>query len=143
MDGMSSAAEHRVAVPASAPGAWSTGEHGARCTTYDELAVEVEGRGAAVRVVRVSGELDILTGRYLETLLVRELEQRPRVLVVDLARVVALGSTGLAVLCRMHDSCRRQGTELAVSGSRRADLARQLRLTGLERLSIGGDTGGS
>lgn len=107
-----------------------------RRTTYEDLAVDVEARDPATRVVRVIGEVDSLTGRHLEALIERELAHRPRTLVVDLARVASLGSTALSILCRAHDSCRRQGTELAVVCRRRDDVVRQLRITGLERLSV-------
>ncbi|MBW0107469.1 STAS domain-containing protein [Pseudonocardia sp. KRD-182] len=90
--------------------------------------------------MHVSGEIDSLTGGHLEALLRRELARRPHTLVVDLADVAPLGSTGLSILGRVHDRCLRQGTVLSVSCPGRGDVVRQLRLTGLERLSVGDDS---
>jgi anti-sigma B factor antagonist len=91
---------------------------------------------AVIAVVHVIGEIDSFTGTDLEGMIGRELANRPPGLIVDLSLVGFLGSTALAILCRARDLCFRQGTELALVGAGREDVLRQLRIAGLERLSV-------
>jgi anti-sigma B factor antagonist len=97
------------------------------------------GAGAdasAVAVVHLIGEIDSFTGTDLEWMIGRELASRPPGLIVDLSLVGFLGSSALAILCRVRDLCFRQGTELALVGVGREDVLQRLRIAGLERLPI-------
>jgi anti-sigma B factor antagonist len=104
----------------------------------DELpiAVGAERRGAGTILVRVQGEIDILTGRTVEEVIYRELAAGPTVLIVDLSGVSFLGATGLSILCRAKDACRRQGTWFSLAGIITESVARPLQITGLERLLV-------
>jgi anti-anti-sigma factor len=94
------------------------------------------GRRKAVTTVHVTGEIDSFTGGDLEAVLHEQVADRPIRLIVDLSRVAVLGSTGLAILSRAKDVCHERGVELSLAGSGRQDLARQLTITGLDRLLV-------
>ncbi|RCW39952.1 anti-anti-sigma factor [Halopolyspora algeriensis] len=53
-------------------------------------------------VVKVSGEIDLVTSPQLEQELTRALDTRPEALVLDITGVTFLSSAGLAVLVGMH-----------------------------------------
>ncbi|GAA0923532.1 STAS domain-containing protein [Pseudonocardia zijingensis] len=110
----------------------------------DEYAFAVAVRRRdAVTTVHVAGEIDSFTGGDLEAVIHEQLAHRPIRLIVDLSRVAVLGSTGLALLTRAKNVCRERGVELALAGSSRMDLVRQLKITGLERLLVTGSAGAS
>jgi anti-sigma B factor antagonist len=95
-----------------------------------------EPGGGPVAVLPVIGEIDSFTRTEWETLIDGELANLPRYLIIDLRRVTFVGSTALAILCRVRDACVRQGTRLALVGVGRDDVLRQLRIAGLERLLV-------
>ncbi|MBA8822808.1 anti-anti-sigma factor [Saccharopolyspora lacisalsi] len=63
----------------------------------ESMSVAIE-RDERTLVVKVSGEIDLVTSPQLEQELTRVLEERPEVLVLDITRVTFLSSAGLAVL---------------------------------------------
>jgi anti-anti-sigma factor len=97
--------------------------------------VTIEQRGGAVHVL-MSGELDISTATRLEDELHRVEAERPRLIVLDLAQLAFMDSTGLRLLITADARAREEGRRLAiVQGSEM--VQRVLRLTRLdERLDI-------
>lgn len=71
-----------------------------------------------------------------------QLEQGPRLLVLDLRRVDFLGSSGLAVLIELRTEAQRRGIGLRLVATSRAVL-RPLVATGLITLFDVNDTAGS
>lgn len=98
------------------------------------LTVIVQPAGDAVSVIRVIGELDMLTGPLLEDHLDSLLATRPERLIVDLSGVSFMGSTGLSILIKARDIARQQGTALQLTGTSRREVALPLSITGLDRL---------
>jgi anti-anti-sigma factor len=97
--------------------------------------VAVERPADDTAVVRVDGEIDMVTAPALENQVVILLRERPRVLVIDLTGVRFFSSAGLAVLALAHREAE-EGTELRVVADDSAVL-RPMELTGLtEDLSI-------
>jgi anti-sigma B factor antagonist len=85
-------------------------------------------------VVRVAGELDLVTARPLEQFLAEVLSAGSGWLVVDLALVTFMDCAGLSVMLRAHEASLRRGGGLclvAVPGRVRALLA----LTGTQCLA--------
>ena len=58
-------------------------------------SAELPGR---VRVLRVAGEIDILTAPDFEVAIDHDLSQAPAALVIDLSRITFIDSSGLAAL---------------------------------------------
>lgn len=82
-------------------------------------------------VYQVSGEIDSMTApRLRETL--ADLHELANHMVVDLNKVLFLGSAGLSVLMDQHDLCRKHGIKFSVVTSNNRTL-RALRLTALDR----------
>jgi anti-anti-sigma factor len=97
--------------------------------------VVVERRAEGVAVVRVAGEIDMVTAPALESQVVGLLAEKPRMLVIDLTDVRFFSSAGLAVLALAHREAD-EATRLRVVAADPAVL-RPLELTGLtEDLSI-------
>ena len=97
--------------------------------------VAVERPADDTAVVRVDGEIDMVTAPALENQVVALLRERPRVLVLDLTGVRFFSSAGLAVLALAHRESD-EGTELRVVADDAAVL-RPIELTGMtEDLSI-------
>jgi anti-anti-sigma factor len=95
------------------------------------IAVAVEHPSPATVVVRVAGEVDILTGRNLETVLYQLLASDLSTLVVDLSAVTYLGSTGLSILCRAKEVCLQLGISLSMAGIGHECVNRPLQIVGL------------
>lgn len=95
-----------------------------------QITVEQLRRGVAV--VRVFGDVDLLTAPQLRDRL-RELLEQPGVVLVDLRQVGFLGSTGLAELTAAQDAAASHGTTLRLVATSRAVL-RPLEVTGLSSL---------
>jgi anti-sigma B factor antagonist len=91
------------------------------------VTVDVVPVGEAV-VLAVAGEVDLLTAPQFEAAVLRALDQRPRVLVIDLLRVTFLASAGLAALMKAHDAATTTRLRVVAAGS--ATL-RPLEITGL------------
>jgi anti-anti-sigma factor len=89
-----------------------------------------------VSVVEVAGEVDLVSSEPLNAVLTAQLDQRPAGLVVDLTKIVFLGSAGINVLVDTAERARDHGVALVVAADHRAVL-RPLRITGAyEMLSI-------
>jgi anti-sigma B factor antagonist len=91
--------------------------------------VAVERPADDIAVVRVDGEVDMVTAPALERQVVALLAEKPRVLIIDLTGVRFFSSAGLAVLALAHREAD-DGTQLRVVAGDQAVL-RPLELTGL------------
>jgi anti-sigma B factor antagonist len=96
------------------------------------IDVTVE-RAGDVTVVRVSGEIDMLTTPKLSSAVTEQLSQHPAVLVLDLRGVAFLGSSGLAALISARQEAAAQGATLRLVSAAHAVL-RPLTATGLADL---------
>ncbi|GAB3004360.1 STAS domain-containing protein [Amycolatopsis acidiphila] len=79
------------------------------------LRVRVLWPATGVVVVEAVGEVDLLTVPTLSATVRRQLEVRPRILVLDLHEVRFLGAAGLAVLLNVRDLAPRIGVTLRVA----------------------------
>ncbi len=96
------------------------------------LTVEQRDNG----VVVVAGELSLAEAPILERHLADVLAKAPSTIIVDLAGVEFIDSTGLSVLVRAQQQASEHGVEFGVQNPR-AQAHRLLSLTGLEeRLTI-------
>lgn len=95
-----------------------------------ELAVAQLDGGVVVRVV---GEIDMVTSPRLQTVISEQVAARPTAVVLDLDGTTFLGSSGLAVLVEADEEAREVGVRFAVSASTR-DVLRPLEATGLTEL---------
>jgi anti-sigma B factor antagonist len=96
------------------------------------IEVSVE-RADDVAVVRVSGEIDMLTTPKLSTAITEQLNQHPAILVLDLRGVAFLGSSGLAALISARQAAAEHGATLRLVSAAHAVL-RPLAATGLADL---------
>jgi anti-sigma B factor antagonist len=87
-------------------------------------------------VISVSGELDLASSPALEEELERVAKSDATVIVVDLAELEFMDSTGLSVLVRAHQRAQDSGRRLGlVNGSQQ--VQRLLALTGVaDRLTL-------
>lgn len=96
------------------------------------LTVEPQENG----VVFVAGELSLAEAPILERQLADVLAKAPPTIIVDLAGVEFIDSTGLSVLVRAQQQASERGVEFGVQNPR-SQAHRLLSLTGLEeRLTI-------
>jgi anti-sigma B factor antagonist len=95
------------------------------------LTVGVEKRESGAIVLRVSGEIDLVTAPQLEESVTQALAQRPKVLVVDLTGVGFLASAGMSVLVAAHNMAG-ETTDMRLVASGSATL-RPMELTGLAK----------
>jgi anti-sigma B factor antagonist len=104
--------------------------------TSQDTAVESFGLAAiddgSTRVLRASGEIDILSAPALRDVLLTALDAVPSV-VLDLSEVSFLGSSGLAVLVEAREQAQRDGRQLRLVRPSRI-VARALEATGLLEL---------
>lgn len=80
--------------------------------------------------LRAVGEIDLATSGLLRDRVMNQLEQTPRLLVLDLCAVGFLGSSGLAVLVEVRTEAQRRDVGLRLVANSRAVL-RALTATGL------------
>lgn len=100
----------------------------------DTLEVVVEEN--AVTVVRVRGEVDILTAPALRTRLA-DAARRGRDLVVDLTEAEFFDASGLRVLDQVAALAREHGTRLALVAPERSSIRRLLNIVRLdERIQV-------
>jgi anti-sigma B factor antagonist len=106
----------------------TTPERGERTAT---LGIE---KTATATVLRVAGELDLLTVPDLQTRLTDVVDATTGAVVADLTAVQFLGSSGLRLLLGLRSELAEQGRalRLVVGGSRA--VTRPLLITGLDRL---------
>lgn len=100
-------------------------DHGGR----PDLRADRTDSGAVV--VTVGCELDLLTTPSFEHLILRELEQRPPTLVVDLTECAFLDSAALAALLVAHRSAAAAETRLTLAGLNQL-LRRVLTISGTD-----------
>lgn len=102
----------------------------ARFTPDDLASVSVEDLGAVV-VVRLTGEIDGSTADLVGDPLFACLDTASSAVVVDLTNVEFMGSTGLNILVRAHETALRRTIALRVVASTRAVL-RAVEISGLD-----------
>lgn len=95
------------------------------------VSVDVEHHESAT-VLRVAGELDLLTTPTFAQACERELAKRPPVLVIDLTGVTFLASVGMSAMVAANDAAGEHTAVRVVSGSR--ETLRPFRVTGLDSL---------
>jgi anti-sigma B factor antagonist len=97
------------------------------------VSVERDDDPALPVVMRVTGEVDVLTSSTLRRELTLHMSARRRDLVVDLSGVTFMDSTGLGVLIRAERQLHERGSRMAlvVDHARIVDL---LRITALEKV---------
>ncbi|MFL6119332.1 STAS domain-containing protein [Actinophytocola sp.] len=95
------------------------------------VSVDVEHHGAAT-VLRVAGELDLLTTPTFTQACEQELGKRPPVLVIDLTGVTFLASVGMSAIVSAHEAAGERTKVRVVAGTR--DTLRPIRVTGLDKL---------
>ena len=96
------------------------------------IDLDVEHQGE-VALVRVGGEVDMLTTPMLSECLTEQLQAEPAMLVLDLRRVGFLGSSGLAALVTAREDATARGVTLRLVSADHAVL-RPLTATGLTEL---------
>lgn len=85
---------------------------------------------AAVRLVRLRGEIDAFSAPYLRDDLRREVEARPALVAVDLSNLEFMGVSGLNVLIEVQQLADERGTALMLIGSPAPPVERLLGLIG-------------
>ena len=98
----------------------------------EPMDVEVR-RSADASVIRLAGEIDMLTTPTLRTKVTEELQEGPPVLVLDMLGVEFLGSSGLALLVEALDESRNRQVALRLVVDSRP-VSRPLQATGLTDL---------
>jgi anti-sigma B factor antagonist len=101
-------------------------------STEEPMGVEVE-RSGDTSVIRLSGEIDMLTTPALRAKVTEELGAGLTVLVLDMLAVEFLGSSGLALLVEALDESRSRGVTLRLVADSRP-VSRPLQATGLTDL---------
>jgi len=98
-----------------------------------DVSVELDDDPAVPAVMRVSGEIDVVTSSMLRRELTLHMSSRRRALVVDLSGVTFMDSTGLGVLVRAERQLHERGGRMAlvVDHARIVDL---LRITALGKV---------
>ena len=94
------------------------------------LSVDVVTHGSEQAVVSVSGELDVATAMLLHHHLAAQLAQGRRHLVIDLAGVPFMDSSGLNIVLRTMNETRDIGGSLRLAAPA-APVQRVLELTGV------------
>jgi len=79
------------------------------------MEVLVQSLGQAV-IVSPTGEVDLSVARELQAHLKKAMESRPARLVVDLAKVPYMDSSGVATLVEAMQITRKQSTKLVLCG---------------------------
>ena len=97
--------------------------------TEEPITVRADEPVPGTVVVRVSGEVDMLSSPALREAVAAELPGR-RALVIDLTAVAFLGTSGLAALIEARSAALRDGITLWLASDQRAVL-RPLRIAGL------------
>ena len=98
----------------------------------DPMGIEVE-RTDGRSVIRLSGEIDMLTTPALRAKVNEELQGGPSVLILDMLSVEFLGSSGLALLVEALDESRNRDVSLRLVANSRP-VSRPLQATGLTDL---------
>jgi anti-sigma B factor antagonist len=85
-------------------------------------------------VVRLAGEIDLLSAPELQDCIAEQLGTRPRHLILDFAGVAFLGSSGLAVLVSAKDLAEERDVKISLTGTDHPPVSRAFKITGLDRL---------
>ncbi len=93
------------------------------------LEREVSGDGSSVRV-RLGGEVDLSSAHHVQDALSSALDQRCTRLIVDLADVEFMDSSGLRVLVVTRNALDERGADMVIVGAN-DDLRRVFELSGL------------
>lgn len=121
----------------SRPGNLAENRYAAVSPTNDAIAEQVVDldveRTEDVVIVRIGGEVDMLTTPMLSSLINKQFESELSTLVLDMRRVGFLGSSGLAALVTARDEAANHGVSLRLVTAERAVL-RPLTATGLADL---------
>jgi anti-sigma B factor antagonist len=108
-------------------------------STDDSISIQLEEPTPGAALLRVTGEVDMLTSSALRTAIADALGAGRERLVVDLDGVEFLGTSGLAALVEARSEAERLDTELwLVCSSRR--ILRPLEIAGLVDLFRIADT---
>jgi anti-sigma B factor antagonist len=111
--------------------------HNVAMTGEDAVAEQVIDldvkRDSDIVIVRVGGEIDMLTTPLLGACLTEQLQTGPRLLVVDMREVGFLGSSGLAALVTAREGASDRDVTLRLVSANHAVL-RPLTATGLAEL---------
>jgi anti-sigma B factor antagonist len=99
----------------------------------DRIRIDVEQVATNVAVVRLAGDIDLLTAGVLHDRLWPHLDGRNAAVVLDLTGVGFLGSAGLSELVAAKDTASKAGLRLALVASSRVVL-RPLEITGLRSM---------
>jgi anti-sigma B factor antagonist len=116
----------------------NAGDGGRDAVATDDVSAE-EPMGIDVQrtdgtsVIRLSGEIDMLTTPALRAKVTEELQGGPSVLVLDMLSVDFLGSSGLALLVEALDESRTRSVALRLVANSRP-VSRPLQATGLTDL---------
>lgn len=98
-----------------------------------EFSVSVQPTSSGVTVISVQGEVDVYTAPKLREEIHRKMDEGANRVVVDLAGVAYMDSSGLGVLIGALKRARESGGDLVVS-SPNARISRILEVTGLSRI---------
>lgn len=98
----------------------------------EPMDVDVRRSGDA-SVIRLAGEIDMLTTPTLRARVTEELQEGPSILVLDMLAVEFLGSSGLALLVEALDESRNRSVALRLVADSRP-VSRPLQATGLTDL---------
>jgi anti-sigma B factor antagonist len=109
----------------------ATDQGSAGCRGGEALRVAIDQPMPGVRVVRVAGELDMLTAPQLDSCLLSQIDVRGGHVVVDLSKVTFLGAAGLGTLARAQEAATCHHIELHLAGVDHRAIARPLEITGL------------
>jgi anti-sigma B factor antagonist len=112
---------------------------GAHLSTEELITVRAEQPVAGTVLLRVAGEVDMLSSPTLRESIATALNQNGKRLVLDLDGVEFLGTSGLAALVEARASAEARDSELWLACSRRQVL-RPLRIAGLIDLFRVADT---
>ncbi|WP_028926029.1 STAS domain-containing protein [Pseudonocardia acaciae] len=96
----------------------------------DPISIQIEEPMPGTSLLRVAGEVDMLTSPMLRDGVADALALEPRLLVIELDGIEFLGTSGLAALFEARDEASRRGCELRLVCSSRRVL-RPLEIAGL------------
>lgn len=98
-----------------------------------DFVVSSERRGDAIGVVTISGEVDVYTSPRVRSAMLEQFDAGATSLVVDLAKVDYLDSSGLGVLVAGLKRAREHGGEVYLVACK-PRILRVLEVTGLKRV---------
>jgi anti-sigma B factor antagonist len=110
-----------------------TGDVPAHAAAGQVMDLSVENPKMRQTVLRVAGEIDMLTTPTLRAAIDQQLALGLWSLVLDLRAVTFLGSIGLAALADAHDAADRGGTTLRLVADSAA-VTRPIHVTGLDEV---------